>query len=210
MTEFILRNVKRYPLPYSAYRKIAKKADILLWEPHGLTTQIIADGTGGPFCHASMADWVYDRLFEFGYEEGRDGYGAPLSAAVKSNSGKIHVFRYLDIDEEERTAIAKRIIGSLGGKYQWTNIRLIAWLETTFGRFSLKIPFLGNYLQKKLETQTRMRAGAICSQCIARAYEDEGHGIIRKIPSLVSPNDIGRSTTTAYICSIEWDKNWVK
>lgn len=203
----ILPGVPRVLLPYPEYRGVSQSADIALWEPRDICGQVIADGTGGPFCHATGIVWFDGRIWSAGYEEGHDGSLSQLSAAVRAHSGKISIFRYRDLCPVH--AVARHLVVDLGGKYPWTNIRLIAFGHAIAGKLLLRLPLVDGRYRELLKKQARSRTGAICSQHVARSFRRGADVRLADVPEpLISPNDIARCSQLQYIGTLVWPENW--
>ena len=193
-------------LDYDQYRAEARDADIALWAPRDQIGRIIAAETGGPYCHVSgIAFDCYGRLWQYGYHAiTHGGYGSPLSKEVRQNSGCITVFRLKPEFKFEPEHVVEHLVGDLGGDYAMGDIRINvdAWL---FDKFPfLKRVFRGTY-EKRVEVSDRKKSTADCSHHIARAYKLGTHiSLCDKPLSIISPNDIARSTALRPVGTLVW------
>lgn len=194
------------PLAWSEYRRTACDADVALWTPRDPAGEIIAWATGGPFCHATGVVHWFDEICSAGYEERRDGFVAPLHRAVQKHPGKIAIFRCNFDQGSSRLRlsmhVAKRLVTDLDGEYQWRNIRLIALAHTFTGRTWLCNTTWYKSLALRQSLKTR---SAICSQHVHRSFREGAFITLvpHKRESLVTPNDLARSSRLTYVDTLE-------
>lgn len=201
----LLPGIVRREISYDVYRSLAENGDIALWVPRTISGWFIAQGTDGPFCHASGIVRAHGRLWQAGYEEGRHGYVSPLSAEVRRWTGTISIFRLRGIEATERVAIGEHYVSDLGGDYGWTNIRLIAWAHMLGLRWFTWLPA---YRRAVLDRCAKT-SSAICSQHIARSIRRATRRVLlRKDEALISPNDIARSPLLDYVGTLTWPEAW--
>lgn len=200
----------RRVLRWNEYYRTAQDADVALWEARSIDGELIAFATGGPWCHATGVVHINGRLWSAGYEERRDGYLAPLDAAVRHYPGKISIFRAPrfsggDFGLRSLDAVARRLVDDLDGDYQWRNIRLIALTHTLAGQVLARSTWYRSLaLQQSLKTRS-----AICSQHVHRSFRLGAHVdlVPNKREALVTPNDIGQSKLLTYVGTLEPDEN---
>jgi hypothetical protein len=194
-----LPGVKKAKLPYKKYREeIARDADILLWEPTSFYGRVIATATNGPFSHCSAAIWIEKRLCDVGFEEKCGPKMSLLSDRVRKHPGKISVFR---APQSPRVDFVRALlIDNLRGDYNWSGIRALAWCHLLGLRWLIRSPQYRRWIHS-LSVQS---AGAFCSQHVARCFA-QGAGItfVRRENAEISPNDIGLSSATEYLGTLE-------
>lgn len=197
----------RRPLRWSEYHRDARDADVALWEARCIEGELIAGLTDGPFCHVTgVVHLPGGGLWSAGYEERRDGYLAPLDAAVRRHPGKISIFRAMTLSGTPfgracTRDVAAHLVNDLDGDYEWKNIRLIALAHSVAGPLLVKSTWYQSLaLQQSLKTRS-----AICSQHVHRSFRLGAHVdlVVNKRESLVTPNDIGKSKLLTYIGTLE-------
>ncbi|MBI3866818.1 MAG: hypothetical protein HY290_33480 [Planctomycetia bacterium] len=198
----ILPGIPCHDLPYVDYRHSARDCDVALWEPRDFSGKLIAVATDGPFCHVSGLAWLHGRLWSAGYEERCNGFLSPLSAEVRRHPRKISVFRpTLHLDERQRQAILRHLVGDLTGDYAWKNIRLITLGHLLGLRWFTWIPAYREMIRK----QSLQTKSAICSQHIVRSFRRGANlRFVNKHDAVVSPNDLARSPLLHYLGTLTW------
>lgn len=205
-------------LTYHEYAAVAKDCDIALWRPLPFAWKVprswIAWGryidryTGNcGFSHVTGVLWWgnIDRLMSCGYEEGKGGFAEPLDAVIERHHGLIEIHRvreeYWAASGASRDCVAKGLGQRLGGRYRWRSIRLIA---------SPLLPVIGLFQTHSeheglVNKAAASRREGICSEHVARSFEDCGIRLCKKSPALVTPNDIWNSSATEYVGTLVRD-----
>lgn len=205
----ILPGIRRQSIDFDGYRKIAREADIALFEPTSPVMRLIAAGTEGPFSHAAGIFFMHDRLWQGAYTLPEPCL-TPLASQVRRHSGKISIFRVRTLDDEQRKAIVHHFLSDLGGDYGLRSIGFFLMGYLAVPRFLMTlIPALRDRWLAGIEKASRKHSSAICSQHIARAvYRGTGIRLVTKELANVSPNDIGRSSAVTYVGSLLWPQSW--
>lgn len=188
-------NVEKFPLDYDTYRDTAMDCDILLWEPRNWYGEVVAIGTGGEFCHASLSCWLESRLWDLGFNELAGGAGRPLSGIIKANPGKASVFRLQgQFDSNE---VKRFFIDHLHEPYNWAGVRRLSLLYLAGVRL---IPAVRRYVEDHLQSSD----GAFCSEAIHKAFicTQEVH-LVRRASSLTTPNDLATSPNLIYLGTLQ-------
>jgi hypothetical protein len=192
------------PLAWSDYQRTACDADVALWAPRDPAGEVIAWATGGPFCHATGIVHWFGQICSAGYEEHRNGFGAPLERAVADHPGKIAIFRCPALGHrlKETGEVSRRLVEDLDGVYQWRNIRLIALSHTLLGRAFLTRT---TWYQSLALRQSLKTKSAICSQHVHRSFREGARITLvpHKRESLVTPNDLASSSQLIYLGTLE-------
>lgn len=196
MRKEILPGIPYRPISYQHYHHIARDGDALLWGPRTFTGKIIAGGTGGPFCHATMAFWMEDRIWSAGYEEKRNGFAGMLWTEARMHPNCISVFRPQIMNMRPHDAVSA-MLDSMGGIYQWKNIRFIIYSQLTVLRLMASVPVVGDWWRKQVNKQCAKSAGGICSSSYHRAIRKASQISIcpHKPEALVTPNDLALNAT---------------
>jgi len=206
------------PLTYRDYAAVAQDCDIALWRPLPFSWKspkswlawgrYIDRYTGNcGYSHVTgVLHWPnVDRWMSCGYEERKGGFAEPLDAVVEKHGGRIDVFRVKasewEAAEASRVCVSRRLGQDLGGRYAWSNIRLIA---------SPLLPIIGLFTPRgEHEELVAKAAGSrregICSQHVARSFLACGIRLCKKPLDRTTPNDLWLTSATEYVCTLVRD-----
>ena len=192
--------------PYGEIRSQLRTGDILLFHSTGFPELAIDWGTQSLWCHAAFI-WRLDTLDRVLLLESIDKVGVrcmPMSSRIngspaspKPYPGSLLVLRHPDFPPNEDTdkvvAMTAFALNRLGFPYSDKEIAEIAW--------RIAEGMAGHIVSGRLDPQNQF----ICSEYVAKCYEEMGVHLAPDREGFIAPGDIARDPRIEGLFSVKPD-----
>jgi len=192
-----MKPMKQNLVSYADLRNTVQPGDLLLWHPSSLVGyaiclgQTISTRRFARYCHASMAAWNHDRLYNLEMTGWYGGRHIPLSRLLKKHPGKCEIWRPKDPLFNGSGAV-NQMLWLCGQHYSYLLLMRVAVRQ-----------FVPAKILPRIRNRNDPDQPLICSAAYAFAARTGGHiaPCENKFDREVSPQDLALSGFAEYLAT---------